>query len=1012
MTKRLFTVLLSLFPIVVFAQTNSGGSLSFAPPASDYSMVFLGNLFGVVDGVVHGSGSQIMGTIFSVFNSAVLALGGIIIMYTLLVSTMNTAHEGQMLGQKWSSIWIPLRSTFGLALLIPKASGYCLMQIFVMWVVVQGVGAADKVWQAALGYLNSGGVIIQAQPNPGTSLLATLDGSANAIPTGANAILSGQVCMLAIQKQLEMKRQNDTKPGGVCNQKDTNTSILCKGPVPDFLSTVNFVQAQQNNATLPQPAQQIEVKMPDFTHSTAGNKADYQNLDGVCGTIKWNVLSGGALNTKLDSSTVGQNFDVGGNITLTSSQLATVQLTRAIAIQQMYVDLASVAQVMISNNPQMNNSPSPNADFYAPFAKQQLGVPYTSAGAICSAYNQTCTTWGSVSGANTNGGPLFNGSEFMGAITDYNGIMKSTLNLMQQIQSNKNADNSRAFINQANEQGWMMAGAYFFDLVRLNGDSTSNSSLQDTDSGLDKSVTVIPSELTTSPSQRTEVQVLQRLLPLDTPALARIVSLINGSTVRTAPGQWPVNEGGLNAPTIKAQPDRAVTTGTQSASVYGFVNNSLMMQVPGQPGLKPMQFSNIISFTPDTKMYYLQQQYFSCGYVKTFVFSFCLGSLLGNIFYNGIIYVIYNALVFFFQQIIQQVVMAFIMIPIQGMSSIFKEGLETISKPGVNPIIALANMGVMYINFSGNLWMGLMAMAITSALIPMFGIFIFALFAFVLPLLFAWIGIMVSVGFTTAYYIPILPYMIFTFGSIAWLISVIEAMVAAPIVALGVTHPEGHDAFGKGEAAIMLLMNVFLRPAMMIIGYISGIALSYVSVWILNAGFDHAIGFIQGGNSRDIIQMGGTNTGFGFNSPASNGASFTGTPDGLSGSGSGGYKDWAGIFAYFFSILLYTTMYVTVVQKAFTLISYLPDKVLRWIGGSPDSLGAESAQWGDEMVKGKAGEAAKGSQDAQGQMGKQLGGYGQKAMGAIKGKGSKGTDSGNVSARGGKNESTPSMPIK
>ncbi len=50
-----------------------------------------------------------------------------------------------------------IRSTLGLALLIPKASGYCLMQIFVMWVVVQGVGAADKIWEAALGYLNRGG---------------------------------------------------------------------------------------------------------------------------------------------------------------------------------------------------------------------------------------------------------------------------------------------------------------------------------------------------------------------------------------------------------------------------------------------------------------------------------------------------------------------------------------------------------------------------------------------------------------------------------------------------------------------------------------------------------------------------------------------------------------------------------------------------------------------------------------------------------------------------------------
>ena len=106
MNKLLVTLLLLLCPGLVLA--DSSGSLSFAPPASDFSVVFLSNLFGVVDGVLSGTGSQIMGSMFAVFNAAVLALGGIIIMYTLLVATMNTAHEGQMLGQKWSSIWIPI----------------------------------------------------------------------------------------------------------------------------------------------------------------------------------------------------------------------------------------------------------------------------------------------------------------------------------------------------------------------------------------------------------------------------------------------------------------------------------------------------------------------------------------------------------------------------------------------------------------------------------------------------------------------------------------------------------------------------------------------------------------------------------------------------------------------------------------------------------------------------------------------------------------------------------------
>ena len=166
--------------------------------------------------------------------------------------------------------------------------------------------------------------------------------------------------------------------------------------------------------------------------------------------------------------------------------------------------------------------------------------------------------------------------------------------------------------------------------------------------------------------------------------------------------------------------------------------------------------------------------------------------------------------------------------------------------------------------------------------------------------------------------------------------AVIETMVAAPIVALGITHPEGHEAFGKAEQSVMILLNVFLRPSMMIIGYIAAIALSYVSVWIINAGFDNAIGFIQGGDNS-----------------------------GSGGSGSGGYTSWAGTFAFFFSILMYTMMYLTVVTKAFTLISVLPDKVLRWIGGSPESYGSDTAQWGEE-AKGKvekAGESTVAGQE-------------------------------------------------
>ncbi|MDP3269006.1 MAG: type IVB secretion system protein DotA [Legionella sp.] len=999
MNKWVTALLLSLFPVLVFAA--EGSSLSFAPPASDYSVIFLGNLFGIVDGVLRGSGSQIMGVMFGVFNSAVLALGGIIIMYTLMVSTMNTAHEGQMLGQKWSSIWIPVRSTMGLALLIPKASGYCLMQIFVMWIVVQGVGAADKIWEAALGYLNRGGVIIQAQANPTITLTQS---ATSGVAGGAQIILTGQVCMLGLQKQLQTQRQNylnaKESNAGPCFGNPTGImNTFCNTAVPDFISTVNAVTIQ-NNADSSARARKANsmpasysVGMPNFSKSSP-----YSVLNGICGTLNWNSI--GPLSNI--TATTGQNASVGGVNNITSSQLETAQMSRAIAVQQMYMDLASVAQIIINNAPTFstinnsNSGNSPNKNFSSA-AIQQFGVPYTANGTICTNYKDNCVIWGPL--ATTSGsasGALFSGSEFQGAIADYNSIMRPTLNLIKARLDAKSANDARKFIAQANAQGWIMAGSYFFDLVKLNGNAVTNADTNDANTGLDNSsfnMTNLATPCKLYPILCTWFQTNSSTIP----QIAAVQTIIDGTNLTPRQQATP-------RPDLKPNPQRSLIGALPSSTVYGFINNSVMVQLPGQPGLQPLQFANLISFSVDTQMYYLEEQEFDCGRVKIGFFSFCLGRMLGNLFYNLLLRNIYNFFLTIFQQIINQVIMAFLMIPLQGMADIFKKGMQTINQPGVNPIVALANMGSMYINFSANLWMMLLNIAVVSALIPIFGIFIFALIALAMPLLMAWIGIMVGVGFTTAYYVPILPYLIFTLGTIAWLISVIEAMVAAPIVALGITHPEGHDAFGKGEAAIMILMNVFLRPAMMIIGYISAIALSYVGVWVLNAGFDNAIGFIQGGNVRDT--SGSSIGGFKFE-----GFNTTNTlSERPRGSGSGGYTEWAGIYAYFFSILIYTTTYLIIVQKAFTLISYLPDKVLRWIGGSPESLGQESAQWGDQVKSATEG-AGKETQNAQGQIDKQLGGYGQKAVGSLQsGASSAAGGGGDISSEGANPTSTPSSP--
>ena len=967
MNKFALAVLFSFFPALAAAD----GSLSFAPPATDYSVVFLGNLFGIVDGVLHGSGSQIMGSMFAVFNAAVLALGGIIIMYTLIVSTLNTAHEGSLIGKKWSSLWVPVRATLGLALLIPKASGYCLMQIFIMWVVVQGVGAADKVWDAALGYLNRGGTIIQAQTDP-VKDLAT-GGVAVKIVQGAQAMLAGQVCMLGLQEQLKVVRESylaqKSQKGGPCVLLGTsgNVADFCNTPVPDFISSVNVISAQQNQPSVA-VGQSYTLRMPNFT-----SDSPYSFLNGICGTLMWNRFG---LPSNV-SSTISN---------LTPSDIATANMSRAIAVQQMFVDLGLVAQTMVNNDPQIgpsSASSSPPADGLS-VAKQPFGVPMPvgSNDACVNSDDTNCTLWGIPSGG---GAPLFNGTEFQGAVTDYNGIMLPTLTLVQEAVQTAGANDTRKFIQTATTQGWLMAGSYFFNLINISQQAQNYSGQIDDSSGLDGS-TFTASTITNPFNQSNTggcVDTSTRGGMSNFKPLCQWLSYMPPGagllTVKVV--QNLIQAPGVHTTTAPPTPTGTQTTqiGVDASTVYGFMVNSLVIHTGAQPGTAPLQFANKVNFNFQGQEFQLPSVDFGCGQLKIVFWSTCFGGVLANIFYNDLLRPIYNALLEAFSSTINSVIELFIVTPLIGMSTIFKQGLDLIDKPGVNPIVALAQMGTFYINFSGNMSLAILDQAIIESIIPPpFDLYIFVLMGMALPVISAWLAVFVGIGFVTAYYVPLLPYMLFTFGGIAWLMAVIEAMVAGPIVALGVTHPEGEGAFGKGEAAIMILLNIFLRPSMMIIGYIAAIALSYVSVWMINAGFDNAIAFVQGGKD--------------FGTMLQNTTVSTST-----GNISGGYTDWAGIYAYFFSILMYTSMYMTVVQKSFTLIATLPDKVLRWIGGSPENISGETAGWAEES-KGAVKEAGASTDAGQKQAvasqtegavkkGKAVGGAAKKGAAALAKKG-------------------------
>ncbi len=148
---------------------NRNSQLSFLSCIypEDKSFYFLEKIFGDVGttllGTQKGIGNGLMGAMFEIYNIIILTLGSLVLIYTTVISTLNTAQEGEILGRQWSKIWVPIRSVVGVGFLIPSVAGYSLIQIMMMWCVVQSIGAANAVWETVVNYALYQGSINQSE---------------------------------------------------------------------------------------------------------------------------------------------------------------------------------------------------------------------------------------------------------------------------------------------------------------------------------------------------------------------------------------------------------------------------------------------------------------------------------------------------------------------------------------------------------------------------------------------------------------------------------------------------------------------------------------------------------------------------------------------------------------------------------------------------------------------------------------------------------------------------------
>ncbi|WP_042815712.1 DotA/TraY family protein [Xanthomonas citri] len=158
-------------------------------------------------------------------------------------------------------------------------------------------------------------------------------------------------------------------------------------------------------------------------------------------------------------------------------------------------------------------------------------------------------------------------------------------------------------------------------------------------------------------------------------------------------------------------------------------------------------------------------------------------------------------------------------------------------------------------------------------------------------------ALLLGLGLST--YLPMVPFVVWFGAAVNWLVVVGEGVIAAPSWAITHLGGEGDGLGHKTAHGYIFLLEMMVRPVLMVLGFFLGGVGVIAGGTLLNEGFDIALANAQ------------------F--------------DSLTGIGS--------ILAY---CTIYFSMCLNLVHSCFNLIFLVPDKVINWVGGhSPAMIGTD-----------------------------------------------------------------------
>lgn len=744
---------------------------------NDQSVNYLGQIFGNVGVALSGSGPALLANMFKTFNTILLVIGVIFVVYFTVMAVIASAHEGEFMGKKWGqSVWVPIRMLMGIVALVPTQSGYCAIQVIMMWLIVQGIGAADMVWNTTLNYVGTGGTLQTSVPQGQEAQLT--------LPTSAGAVTLGGTI------------------------QELFSSLVCQSVVTKFNGNgLPFGALNNGNANLVAHSK-LNSSSTQYTFGRPAGPKDPLSVESECGSVSWWPANG----------------DVAGVGTA-----ETAAMTSLVPVLETIAD--KFVNNVINNSACWSTPCTSGTTGNCWFKKWATGNPIMpiSPPSQCDLAIGT-TGWNNVLS--------FGGSNFVGDIQQMFAGYANNMTVNQNVSNASNTKGSQVNPNlsqtykQAQANGWLYAGAYYYYIINTTGSSLSDQSAFYTNI---------------------------KAQPFST-------------TYQTAVAN--------NMPDFQNFPIASFWCAGDSSQSGDKVCSSTLANAGGAVGLV-YQANQALTTAQNT------------GNTGTplNLSSGSTGSPLDAVS--------------------------------PAVSGMIGGWMQNLTGYGSNPLIALGNFGRTLLDMSVVIFaygliiaavLGLASsnlVALGTSVNPVYGV-AYALLGFVITVVFAICAYMITIGGLLGVYMPLIPFILFTIGSLGWFIAVIEAMIAAPLIAIGMLSPGGqHEILGRAEHSATIVLNVVLRPTLMIFGMMAAMLLSYVIIKIINFAFLGVVSSITG-NSVGIL------TGFLF-------------------------------------IMAYAGLVIAALNKTFSLIHIIPDRVLRFIGGTPESVGgAEEA----EAVKGKVGAGA------------------------------------------------------